>query len=102
MAYNNSNLLIVQNRRICPKSDAGLGLTRAASSGRLGNYYSHGVALMIIGILIAIVIVVVVGLMMCANSGKEGERRYCLKCGKTTWWHPKRGCEHCAWCERQW
>jgi hypothetical protein len=60
---------------------------------------------MVTGISIALVVVVVAGLvwwMIYGSSGPAGERRYCLKCGETTWWHPKKGCEHCAWCERQW
>jgi hypothetical protein len=57
---------------------------------------------MILGIVIAIVMSGLIGWMVFACSGKDGERRYCLKCGETTWWHPKKGCEHCAWCERQW
>jgi hypothetical protein len=61
-----------------------------------------------IGILIALVVVAVMAWMMRGSSGppdeerEEREERYCLKCGKVTWWHPDKGCEHCAWCERQW
>lgn len=56
----------------------------------------------VVGVVIALVVSGLIGWMVFASSGTEGERRYCLKCGETTWWHPRRGCEHCAWCERQW
>jgi hypothetical protein len=77
------------------------GLTRSASNGPSGNSYTNGGRLMVAVILIALVVAAAIGWMMSAGSG-PGERRYCLKCGATHWWHPKKGCEHCAWCERQW
>lgn len=55
-----------------------------------------------IGILIALGMAGLIWWMIASSSGPAGERRYCLKCGEHTWWHPKKGCEHCAWCERQW
>ncbi len=55
-----------------------------------------------VGVLIWLVMCAVVAALIYFDGGNEGERRYCLKCGETTFWHPKRGCEHCAWMERQW
>lgn len=57
---------------------------------------------MILGVVITFVAAVVVGWMMYADSGPPDEERYCLKCAKVTRWHPKKGCEHCAWMDRQW
>lgn len=54
------------------------------------------------GVVIFCVVVAIIVFALIAPVGKSGERRYCPKCGETTWWHPTKGCEHCAWCERQW
>lgn len=43
----------------------------------------------------------IVARMIYASSGPPDDKRYCVKCHKTTSWHPDKGCEHCAWCERQ-
>lgn len=58
--------------------------------------------MMIAGILIVLVVAGVVGLMMYAWTGPPDDERYCLKCSKTTTWHPETGCRECEWADRQW
>lgn len=51
-------------------------------------------------IFVAMIILVV--FLVYGSGGPDPEERYCAKCGKVGMWHPKRGCEHCVWCDRQW
>lgn len=53
-------------------------------------------------IVIALVVAGLVGWMIYASSGPPDAERYCLKCSKTTNWHPEKGCRECAWADRQW
>lgn len=50
---------------------------------------------MLAGMVIAALISGLVAWMIYASSGPPDEERYCLKCGKTTQWHPKNGCTVC-------
>lgn len=58
--------------------------------------------IMVVGVVITLVVAGLVGWMIYASSGPPDAERYCLKCGKTTSWHPDKGCRECRLYDQFW
>lgn len=56
----------------------------------------------VIAAFVFLISAIAVARLIYKMSGPPPDGRYCSECDKVTQWHPIRGCEHCAWMDRQW